>query len=315
MKIVRIIKDWDWPDLRRQTSNNIGIWDNIKFLFEPSGKCDYAIILNRLHQDTTIQCPPEHIWAIIQEPPYQYYSYLHKGNSSYQRIYTTDSILKGKQYYHSQPALPWHINRDYDYLQNCDIPKKEKMLSWVTSSKSNLTGHLDRLNFLDKIKNEISFDLFGKGFNYIEDKWFGVAPYQYSIVIENYCNPFYWSEKISDCFLSWTIPLYYGCTHITDYFPSEALVQIDINDPNCINIIRETISKEPSEKQKNALHYARQLVLEKHQLFPFISDKIKEYEKYQVQNVNDYPCITIPKQERPLTYKEYLLSKFKKRTH
>jgi len=33
--LVRIVKDWDWPDLRRQTPNQSGIWECIEFTLEP----------------------------------------------------------------------------------------------------------------------------------------------------------------------------------------------------------------------------------------------------------------------------------------
>ena len=30
------------------------------------------------------------------------------------------------------------------------------------------------------------------------------------------------SEKIADCFLAWTMPIYYGCPRIAEYFPAES---------------------------------------------------------------------------------------------
>ena len=64
------------------------------------------------------------------------------------------------------------------------------------------------------------------GFKSIEDKWAGLAPYKYSLAIENAVTPDYWSEKIADCFLTWTLPIYYGCLNLEDYFPKQSFIRI-----------------------------------------------------------------------------------------
>ena len=121
MTLVRIVKDWGWPDLMRQVPGGKGMWDGIHFTLEPVDECDYLIVLNRPSEDTVICCPPEHVWAIIQEPPYEHVRLLHRGDVSYSRVYTSDTRLRGKKYVHSQPVLPWHVNRDYDFLRHCGL--------------------------------------------------------------------------------------------------------------------------------------------------------------------------------------------------
>ena len=117
--------------------------------------------------------------------------------------------------------------------------------------------------FLERISGKVEFDLFGRGFTPLADKWDGLAPYRYSIAVENYRGPDYWTEKIADCFLSWTMPIYYGCTNITDYFPPEAMVLIDIDDiEEAVDKIREAIAQDLWRKNLDAIEYARKLVLE-----------------------------------------------------
>ena len=53
MTLAFIIKDWDWPNLLRQTPGRKGIWDGIQFTLNPAEKCDYAIILNRISLDNS----------------------------------------------------------------------------------------------------------------------------------------------------------------------------------------------------------------------------------------------------------------------
>ena len=279
MTLVRIVKNWSWPDLMRQAPGRKGFWDGIQFTLEPVETCDYVIVLNRIPEDTMVQCPPENVWAIMQEPPNEHFKPMHRGSVSYKRVYTTDVDLRGRRYIHSHPALPWHVNRDYDYLTNCGPPTKERSLSWITSSIAAFEGHRARLRFLERIRGQVPFDLFGRGFAEIQDKWDGLARYRYSLVVENFRNPYYWSEKIVDCFLAWTMPIYYGCNRISKFFPAEALVPIDIEDPVTVDRIRDVVSSDLWSRNLDAIAHARELVLDRHQLFPFVAEQIGEYEQ------------------------------------
>jgi hypothetical protein len=73
-------------------------------------------------------------------------------------------------------------------------------------------------------------DWYCKGENPIENKWDGLKAYKYSIAIENSAHLHYFTEKIMDCFLALSMPIYWGCPNILDYFPEKAIILIDIND-------------------------------------------------------------------------------------
>ncbi len=56
--LVRIVKDWDWPDLMRQTPGGKGIWDGVRFTCDPVKDCDVLVMLNnRMKTDVTVRCP------------------------------------------------------------------------------------------------------------------------------------------------------------------------------------------------------------------------------------------------------------------
>lgn len=301
MTLVRIFKNWDWPDIMRQTPGSEGMWDDVRFTLEPIESCDYLIILNRPPEDVTVRCPSQHVWALVQEPPNEYFRPMHRGDVNYAHVYTSDTSLRGSRYIHSQPALPWHVNRDYDFLTRCRIREKELGLSWITSDIAAFQGHRERLQFLEKIRGDLEFDLFGKGFSFIEDKWDGLAPYRYSLVIENFCNPFYWSEKLADCFLAWTMPIYYGCTGISDFFPKESIVAIDIKDPMAVQKIEEVISSNLWRRRLDAIEYSRRLVLEHYQLFPLLVREIKSHENGGCSKRHRPKTVTVPHELRPPT--------------
>jgi hypothetical protein len=276
MTLVRILASQPPYDLLRQTPKRSGIWDDIKFTMDEVEECDYLISFSYPEKNIQVKCPPSHHWMIVREPPVSWAKHWSTSQQSAYRVFTTLPELDGTKYIHSQPALPWFVDRDYDFLTSCSIPQKTKKLSWVTSAVNVFPGHQTRLNFMKKIQREIKFDLFGRGFQYIDDKWNGLAPYHYSLAIENFSNSYFWSEKIADCFLGWTMPIYYGCTRITDYFPQEAMIQIDIHDPHVVEQIQEATAQEPRKQNVEAIAYARELVLNHYQFFPFVVHQIRQ---------------------------------------
>ena len=159
------------------------------------------------------------------------------------------------------------------------------------------------MSFLQNLQGRLEFDLYGRGFQYIEDKWDALAAYRYSLAIENFRNPYYWSEKLVDCFLSWTMPIYYGCTRIAEFFPREAMVCIDIHDPQAPDKIQEAISGDLWHRNLDAIAEARRLALEKYQLFPFVTEQIQQHERSdQVSNAHTSQVIDLTRQLRaPLT--------------
>jgi len=314
MTLVRILRDFSDLGLLRQTPGGQGLWDGLRFTEQAVESSDYVLVLNKPAADTRLRCSPERVWAIMQEPPNEVFGWLHRGDPSYARIYTTDERLpSGGRYIHAQPALAWHVNRDYDFLSRCGAPEKARTLSWVTSNKAVFRGHRARLRFMQALEKQVgaetsfAFDLFGIGYRYIEDKWDALAPYRYSLAIENYANAWYWSEKLTDCFLAWCMPVYYGCTRITDYFPSEALLIIDLQDPDCSGQIRAAIENKLWQRNLEAIAYARKLTLERYQLFPFIAQEIRAYEAGCVALPAQMQEIMIPAVPRvPLGYRDHL---------
>jgi hypothetical protein len=279
MTLVRIVKDWDWPDLLRQTPEQKGIWNNIQFTLEPVEECDYLVFLNnRMEEETICQCPKNNIWAIMQEPYYRGLTdWVVEGHEWFARIFTHCPPAADKKYVPSSPAIPWQVDKTFDQLANEKVPAKSKMVSWISGKGFDLPGHLLRNSFLRCIQHSnLEIDLFGRAVQYyIEDKWDGLAPYYYSIAIENNSGPHMWTEKLADCFLSWTIPFYFGCTNLEKYFPRGSFIQLDLNDfETSLEIIREAASIQNWESRFSALEQARNLVLYNYQLFPFIAEQI-----------------------------------------
>lgn len=296
MKIVRIIKDWNSEEtLTRQTPNNSGIWDGIKFTFEEVDSCDYLIVWNRPPHDIQIECLPGGKWLISGEPPTDIHRLYLDSYQHFDIAFSQYDKSNAKKHIVTNGALPWHIGKSFDELIDLkpEIEKKLNFVSCISSNLNFLKGHRKRLNFIKFLKEKrFQFDLYGRDVNPIDDKFEAIFPYKYSIAIENSSYPHYWTEKIADCFLSWTMPIYYGCPNIRSYFPPESMIIIDVEKPNeSLKLIQQAIAEDRWMKNLDAIEQSRNLVLNKYQFFPKMAEHIRGNDNVQT-NKERY---TIPK--------------------
>jgi hypothetical protein len=272
------VKNWDEPSLFRQTPQNGGVWSGVQFTFDPVEECDALLFLNEVRKDLTVKCPPGNVWSLIQEPFVPgVFDWVVEGHKQFARVYTHHPVNRSVRYVESAPLVPWHVNRDFDWLCEASVPIKTKDLSWVTSNKTSFPGHLKRMELLNHLKrnNNIQPEVFGRGIRFLADKWDGLAPYRYSIAVENSCGPDYWTEKLADCFLSWTLPFYYGCQNLEKYFPPEAFIRIDIeNTEQTLHVIQNSFEFEEFSRRFPAIKEARHRLLHEHQFFPYMAGKI-----------------------------------------
>ncbi len=272
---VGIAKDWDWPDLHRQTPGEKGVWKGMQFILTPEPDCDFLVVLNnKMKVKTPAHCPPENIWCLMQEPYMKGHTdWMVEKLGPYSRVLTHHAPFNHSKFTVSQPAIPWHVNKTFDQLVSLEVPAKPRSLSWVVGNAKDLPGHGRRLAFLEYIQKEgtLDIDLFGRAVRFIEDKWEGLAPYKYSLAIENSSSPDYWTEKIADCFLSWSVPIYYGCTNLENYFPKDSFIRIDIRSPEqAFKSVQAVLWEDDWERRLPALKEARDRVLHQYQLFPHL---------------------------------------------
>jgi Glycosyltransferase family 10 (fucosyltransferase) C-term len=261
----------------KQHDGRFAYWDEFAFTTEILPECDAILVLNNPSAKIETVCPPENLIAFMMEPGVRNeHPWMFKGLEQYSRVYSP--INKSANSIVSPGFLGWHVMQDWQELSSLPVPYKQKDISCIASGLKQLKGHRRRLSFVEALKNEIpEIEYFGKGSNYISDKMDGLLPYRYSVAIENTSAPYYFTEKLTDCFLAYTVPVYYGCTNLKSFFPKGSFIEIDIEKPEkAIEMISQIVKRDNWQNRLPALEEARQLVLNKYQPLAAAADKLRQ---------------------------------------
>lgn len=135
---------------------------------------------------------------------------------------------------------------------------KNKICSMIFSDKQWNAGHRYRSLVWEKICPNEKVDFFGSGVKkYIEYKITALKDYMFSVCMENEGqhhlfapNNDYFSEKLLDCILTGTIPIYYGNRNIENYFDIDGMILFDDHE-KIIDII-ENLDETLYERKKKA---------------------------------------------------------------
>ena len=270
----------------RQTKGGRGISHCGRYQFFVDQKVedpDFWVVRNKyIKNATSCFVAPSNTVLMVSEP-LSVVNFPQRYCNQFGLDYTCQEHAKHRNIRKGGAALPWFIGgvKDdgnhsitYDLLKGSPLPKKTKLISVITSNKAFTQGHQDRIDFVSKLKAYYGdrLDVFGRGFNDFDDKWDVLAPYQYHISLENSSSQYYWTEKISDCYLAGTFPIYYGCTNLSDYFPQEGFRAIDIaRFDEAVATIDAIIASDLYAKSVPVLERCKDLVLDNYNIFTQIS--------------------------------------------
>ena len=169
--------------------------------------------------------------------------------------------------------------------QSHKIHKKTKLVSMIYSDKQWLTGHKIRHMIANSLISKIKYDkidLLGRATNKPLDlKSEGTNDYMFQIAIENLKRKNYFADKIYDCFVTGTVPIYWGAPNIADFFDIRGILVF--NNPQELANILKSLSK---EKYESMLPYVKNnFELVKKYLTP--DDLLFEETKKYLREINE----------------------------
>ena len=161
------------------------------------------------YDDRLIQKYPEKVWI---QPAGATFIWPEEKRKIYKKTKLCSYISSMKSITHSQVLRVMLLK----YIYNFYHPLRD-----VEISPNINPSQLAQINALSSI------DCYGTGHNELPDvlgKIDALADYAFSIAIENHESDHYFSEKVLDCFLSGTIPIYMGSKKINEYFNPDGII-------------------------------------------------------------------------------------------
>jgi hypothetical protein len=172
---------------------------------------------------------------------YPLYEHVYHNHSHFKEVWTFDKKLldlnakfPGRiKFVYASPA--WIKTEEQQ------IYKKTKMHSIIASNKNTLLGHWIRHKIVERYRGFM--DVYGDAYNPIENKLSGLKDYMFQFAIENSQDDFYFTEKLLDCLLTGTVPIYWGCPSIGKFFNTKGFVIIN-GDSSMANAIKNLTEKD-----------------------------------------------------------------------
>jgi hypothetical protein len=269
--------------LQRQTPRESGQWEDFEFVFEPDGQAvDGWVVYDDLRQPLKQLCPPQNTLLITGEPA-SVRRYRPRFTGQFAHVWTAQSDLIHGSLTRQHEAQHWHYAMrpsqshndalSLDTLAALRCPAKTKLLSVICSDKQLTPDQRQRVRFTEFLQHKLGdvLDVYGRGRKPVSDKADAIWPYKYHIVLENDHCDYFMTEKISDAFLGWSYPLYYGGSEAGHRFPSGSFTALDIYQPQqALETIRQVLSRSTFESAWPALSEARRRVLQEHNLFAML---------------------------------------------
>ncbi len=151
------------------------------------------------------------------------------------------------------------------------ILDKKNEISYIMTNKNQTVGHKLRHQIWDKYNDKVIINGFTNKFvktpPRIIDKNVIFENAKFSIAVENVISPGYITEKVIDCFMSKTIPIYYGCPNIGEIFNKDGILQFtNLNEldvilnkvnPNLYNELFDVIEENYNKAKKFINFYDR----------------------------------------------------------
>jgi hypothetical protein len=182
--------------------------------------------------------------------------------STFELIFTyNDELLWLDEKFVRVPAMG-------SWIKNPEIHEKTKLVSMITSNKTFTPQQKERVLFAENNKKNI--DVYGRGFNDIENKEMGLKDYMFSVCIENSTHDTYFTEKILDCFATGTIPIYKGTKNIKKYFDVNGILFLDeIN----IKDLTPELYYSKIEHVKNNFDFVKNFIIPEDIIYKIIEEK------------------------------------------
>ena len=267
------------------TKNNIGKWNNLNGVYNIN-TADVVIFIEGIPQNFNLNLLNNKKFICFPREPL-----IHKNWEQFKfpTGYTYDNFFH-------VVTNPQFIDKNYDFLSNLEYNEHKKKFSAIISNKINSSGYKLRRNFLINLSktypnlcdiygagwtNELGSSYKGKLEGYHKNalgkntKFIGLIDYKYSLCIENCSKRELFFREIYRCNIMLDYTKFIMVVYIFQInFPDDSYYIVDITSNNCLEKIKEIINKPITDKNITALKEARNLILNKYNIWSVIEKEL-----------------------------------------
>lgn len=170
--------------------------------------------------------------------------------------YDTDLLKRSDKY------VKYVVGQSRITKEEKSIYDKTKMVSMIASNKTLTVGHRFRHEISDKLSSKYGIDMWGSGYKGFNHKMDPLKDYRFSISVMNSKVDNFFTEILVDNFLLGTIPIFWGCPNIDEYFDiNGVLIFDDVNElEDILKNLSEDLYIEKMESIKNNFELAQKYV-------------------------------------------------------
>lgn len=182
----------------------------------------------------------------------------HKGlEKEFDAVFTYDDQLLDdlpNAKYYPICAEVWYGKEDPEIIDSSAYMKKEKNISILSSDKQMCEMHKVRMWIARYCRERRLADVMGTidGGVYVSIEE-SLKSYRYSFAIENQISDYFFTERITSCFMAQTIPIYMGARKIDEFFNPDGIIKIFKEDLYNLDNVLKQCTKEEYERRLPAI--------------------------------------------------------------
>tara|TARA_Y100000034_G_scaffold74376_1_gene89498 strand:- start:13 stop:942 length:930 start_codon:yes stop_codon:yes gene_type:complete len=280
-------------DYKNQTPDCSGVWEDIQYTLNPN-EADYLIIQDECNKDLWDKFEPEQRLYFSREAltPNSIDNFPEEECQHFS-FWDETGYLWTKWWYPNKSS--GGINMTYDELVNLE-PMGEKLydISCILSNKEMCYGHSRRKKFVFEFssKKRNFMDIYGSVIcnnKMLEnnDKRSGLMNYNYHLAFDNQDTiKDFFGTQFTDALLCWTVPIFWGGGDGHKYFPEGSYETFNVDDYDEIDRIVDIVESGDYLSRLPAIKKARELILNKYNMWPTIKNFIDSLESEEEYNEN-----------------------------
>lgn len=261
----------------KQSPGNSGEWEDVCLTLSVED-ADYLVVEDNCEPSLLAKFPPSKILYFSRE------ALDFRSHSSYPKDRVKRfSYWDGSGYLYTKwiyPGPHGGIGLSYDHLAKESRPPKTKSISCVQTDKQMTPTHVARKAFIAKCSESFAIDIYGS----IDcsnctlkdnDKKNALDDHRYSLAFDNQITiKDFFGTQFTDALLRWTVPIYGGGADLEKYFPPKSFIKIDPFDLKYVDEVKKIIENEDYEGRIEDVNKARDLILNKYNIWPTIKKVI-----------------------------------------